>query len=110
MDATANLLLQASTHDASAYGLAVMAGLATSIGPCVAPRYFALVTLTSTGTRRSSILRAAAFILGTLVGFLGIALAGSLVFRLIGTSAIPYWTMCIVLIVCGIRAAVDHVD
>ena len=102
MDTFQGMLLHASARDGWAYILALAAGFTTSLGPCVTPRYFALLALTSVGSRAAAFVRVASFMLGTAIGFLVIASAGSFIVRVVNASATAYWMMSVVLIGCGL--------
>ncbi len=88
--------------------LAFTAGLASSIGPCIAPRYLILAAYLAEQKERS---RAVVFVAGCLGGYLVYAFGGVLIalFR-IGTHVI-YTLLALALIVCGGRtlaAIQDH--
>ena len=108
MDIVQTALAHASAHDGIAYGLAAAAGLFTSIGPCVAPRYFAVASFTTRGAR--GVTGIAAFVMGTLLAYLCVAVAGSLVMRLVGASPFVYASAAAALILLGARAIVSSND
>lgn len=93
-------LTHAQARDLSAYALAFVAGLATSIGPCVAPRYVAVAALMGSANG-SKLRRISAFVAGTITVYLGIASAGSAAMRLAQASSAIYFILAVVLIVSG---------
>jgi cytochrome c biogenesis protein CcdA len=84
-----------------ALGSALLAGLASSVGPCIAPRYLMLAAY-ATGRREST--RALVFVAGCVGGYLVYAFAGALIGLLrVGTHVI-YAGLAVALIVSGARA------
>ena len=90
----------AQRGDIGSYALAFAAGIATSIGPCVAPRYVAIAAVAGTGSRAGAA-RLVAFLVGTIVVYIAVASAGSLLVRLVQVSSVTYWIFALVLIVSG---------
>ena len=91
-----------ATNPAS-YLLACVAGIATSVGPCVAPRYVAIVSVGA--QKKGRVPRVAAFLAGTIAICVAIASAGSLVGELARFSSMIYWGLAVTLVVSGVRAA-----
>jgi thiol:disulfide interchange protein DsbD len=80
----------------------MFAGLITSIGPCIAPRYIAILGLCTgrpLGTRARII---GAFVLGTVLGYLTLANVAAVLARTVAFSQIIYVAMSATLIVCAI--------
>jgi thiol:disulfide interchange protein DsbD len=67
IDATNAGIRVVQGHDPAALPLLAVAGLVTSIGPCVAPRYVAMSSLWAADSRRGS--RTGAFVAGLLVAY-----------------------------------------
>ncbi len=93
--------------DLAAMASAFASGLASSIGPCIAPRYLILAAYAAEQKERT---RAVVFVTGCLAGYLVYAFAGALIamFR-VGTHII-YALLALALMVCGGRAltAMQH--
>lgn len=72
MDAVGSALAGAASHSPLAPALALVAGVASSFGPCVAPRLVAIAGLTAglTGVKRW--LRVGAFVAGLCAGYVGL--------------------------------------
>lgn len=86
---------------------ALLAGLASSVGPCIAPRYLMLAAYATSRGERARVL---VFVAGCLGGYLAYAFAGALIALLrVGTHVI-YASLAGALIVCGTRAlgATEH--
>jgi len=82
---------------------AFVAGLASSIGPCVAPRYLILAAYAVDRKERE---RGIVFVAGCLAGYLAYAFAGALIGLLrLGTHVI-YAALALALVFCGGRALV----
>ncbi|HTX03751.1 MAG TPA: cytochrome c biogenesis protein CcdA [Candidatus Acidoferrales bacterium] len=80
---------------------AFAAGLASSIGPCIAPRY---LILSAYLTERRQGVHALAFVAGCLGGYLVYAFAGALIGLLRVGTHVVYASLALALIVCGGRA------
>jgi cytochrome c biogenesis protein CcdA len=85
---------------ASAFG----AGLATSIGPCVAPRYLALAAIVADAGGRARWLRVAAFVTGLLLCYGVLALTASLIGTLVAFSQLIYLGLSGAFLCFGLRA------
>lgn len=86
---------------------AFVAGLASSVGPCVAPRYLILAAYALDQKGRERVI---VFVAGCLAGYLAYAFVGALIGMFsVGTHVI-YAALALALIVCGGRAlaAVQH--
>lgn len=103
MDIVDAVLKTAITDEPAAYALALLAGIATSIGPCIAPRYVAATAL-STGAGQERLVRLGAFVCGTVTMSLAMASIGSLLMQLARASSVIYWILSITLVVSGCRA------
>jgi len=87
---------------ASAFG----AGLAASIGPCVAPRYLALAALVTDADGRTRWARVAAFVSGLLLCYVALATAASLIGELVALSQAVYIGLAASFLVFGLRSIV----
>lgn len=77
------------------------AGFASSVGPCIAPRYLMLAAY---ATQRRDATKAAVFVMGCLGGYLVYACAGALIaFMRVGTHFV-YAFFAVALVVAGLRA------
>lgn len=103
MDIVDTVLKAAIADKPASYVLALVAGVATSIGPCVAPRYVAATALSS-GNRKGRLVCLSAFVCGTVTISVAIAFIGSLLMQLARASSIVYWVLSIALLVSGCRA------
>lgn len=102
MDIVDSALRLATTGTPASYLLALVAGIATSIGPCVAPRY-AAATAISSGGGRERVARLGAFVCGTVTMSAAVASTGSLLMQLARASSIVYWGLAVALVVSGAR-------
>jgi cytochrome c biogenesis protein CcdA len=93
----------AGTHRIVGLPLAVLAGAATSIGPCVAPRYLALAALI--GTRRPFV-PVAAFMLGLVIATVTLGAGASIAAVLVTHVATIDAVMAVLLIGLGIATIV----
>lgn len=96
--------------DAARIPLAVAAGVATSIGPCVAPRYIALAALL--GERRRA-LTVTAFVAGMLTAYAALGFGTGLLGQLAGHASALYAVLAFVLAAGGVltllrRAGCEH--
>jgi cytochrome c biogenesis protein CcdA len=83
-----------------AVSAAFVAGLGSSVGPCIAPRYVLLAAYLAHGRRPS---RVAAFVVGCIAGYLVYACAGALVSSIgLGTHVL-YTLLAVTLFACGVR-------
>lgn len=86
-----------------AVSAAFVAGLGSSVGPCIAPRYVLLAAYLAHGRQPS---RVAAFVIGCIGGYLVYACAGALVAAVgLGTHVI-YGLLAVALLACGIRTLI----
>ena len=82
---------------------AFMTGLASSVGPCIAPRYLLLAAYVTEHRERK---HSATFVAGCLAGYLVYAFAGALIALLrVGTHVI-YAVLAMTLVFCGGRTLV----
>jgi cytochrome c biogenesis protein CcdA len=96
--------------DVARIPLAVAAGVATSVGPCVAPRYIALAALL--GERRRT-LTVAAFVAGMLTAYAALGFGTGLLAGVTGHASLLYLVLALVLAAGGVltllrRAGCDH--
>lgn len=85
--------------DAARLPLVALAGLVTSIGPCVAPRYIAVAALLSDGRRTVTI---AAFVAGMLAAYAALGFGAGLLGQVAGHAAALYVVLAIALGLGGI--------
>jgi cytochrome c-type biogenesis protein len=83
---------------------AFLAGLATSVGPCVAPRYLALAALAANTSGRRRWLRVACFMVGLLLCYTMVAVTASLVGAVIALSRFIYIGLAMYFLAHGLRA------
>lgn len=91
------------------FGLAAIVGMTTSIGPCVAPRYIAVVSSTAGRPLGDRMRMLAVFIAGVVLGYWLIATIASLAARALSLSPMLYWALAITLIGSGL-IAIQRVD
>ncbi len=84
-----------------ALALACAAGAASSIGPCVAPRYLALAAF-ARGNIRTRMPVLASFTAGTVAGYAALAATGGAVSAIVRHSPMLYAVMAVVLAVSAI--------
>jgi len=84
----------------SAFG----AGLTTSVGPCVAPRYLAITAVVADANGRLRWLRVAAFVTGLLLCYGALATAATLIGTLIVFSQLVYIGLAVCFLCFGLRA------
>lgn len=80
-------------------GAALLAGLASSLGPCIAPRYLLLAAQVAAGTRAPGL---AIFIVGCIGGYLIFAVGGAGIALLQVGSHVVYTILAAALVGCGI--------
>jgi cytochrome c-type biogenesis protein len=85
---------------ASAFG----AGLATSVGPCVAPRYLALAAIVADASGRARWLRVGAFVIGLLLCYGVLAVTAALIETLVAFSQLIYVGLAACFLCFGLRA------
>jgi len=85
---------------------AFTAGLATSVGPCVAPRYLALAALAAGTTGRARWLRIGCFVCGLLVCYALLAATASFIAQVIARSHVVYLMLAVGFFGFGIHALV----
>ncbi|MBV8639364.1 MAG: hypothetical protein JO322_14890 [Candidatus Eremiobacteraeota bacterium] len=100
MDVVDTALNFAMANNPESYIFALVAGAATSVGPCVAPRYIAVTTI-SNGTAQGRFARLAAFVSGTVTTSAAIASIGSLLMHLARASSVIYWLLSAALVLSG---------
>jgi len=99
-DVVAAALRAAPAGDALAYPLAFAAGVVTSVGPCVAPRYVALAALTQTAVRPWRI--AGAYLAGLVAAMVAIGLAVDALSALRVASTQVNLALAVILAVTGV--------
>ena len=92
-----------SAHRLSALPLAALAGAATSVGPCVAPRYLALIALV--GERRP-LVTVGAFTLGIIVVTVALGAGAGIAGALIGNVATIDVLVAVALVAFGIATVI----
>ena len=109
MDVVGGAVAAVTARSPIAFGLSLLAGAATSIGPCAAPRYVALASLMS-ASRSSSTWRVAAFIAGVLSGSATLVLASRSIVIAASSSSLTYLCLACSFFALGIWVAVqpDH--
>lgn len=85
---------------------AFTAGLATSVGPCVAPRYLALSAIAARATGAARWFRIGSFVAGLLLCYALLAATASLIGRLTALSHIVYVALALGFLVFGLYALV----
>jgi cytochrome c biogenesis protein CcdA len=86
--------------DAARIPLVMLAGAATSFGPCVAPRYVAVAALLG---KRGHTLTVATFVGGLLVAYSALGFGAGLLDLVTGHASMFYLALAGVLVVAGIR-------
>jgi cytochrome c-type biogenesis protein len=89
---------------AVAVATAFTAGLATSIGPCVAPRYLALSAIAARTTGRVRWIRIGSFVVGLLTCYALLAAMASLIGQLAAFSRIVYIVLALGFFAFGLQA------
>lgn len=87
------LLTRAGVYDPLGYAAALSAGLASSVGPCAAPRYLMLASYATSGRGSQVWLRSGALSMGILAAYSLFVFAGSLAAQLAAGSRIVYWIL-----------------
>ena len=77
---------------------AFSAGLLSSVGPCVAPRYLGLAALIGVGSRRTRLRLGAAFVVGVIGGFVALGTGGLLLATALANSRLIYALLSVSLI------------
>jgi thiol:disulfide interchange protein DsbD len=83
---------------------AFMAGLATSVGPCVAPRYLALASLVAKTDRRRRWMHVMCFIVGLMLSYGLLGTTASLLGAIVAMSPFVYLVLALSFLVFGLRA------
>ena len=83
---------------------AFVAGLTTSVGPCVAPRYLALAALVANSTGRARWLLVVCFVAGLLLCYSVLAMTVSLIAGLAALSRLMYLGLALCFLGFGLRA------
>lgn len=89
-----------------AVGAAFAAGLTTSIGPCVAPRYLALTAIVANSSGSARWTRIALFVAGLLACYALLATTASLIGAVASFSRIIYLTLAAGFLVFGVQALI----
>jgi cytochrome c-type biogenesis protein len=76
IDPVGSTMLALTSRSPAAFGLVFLAGVVTSVGPCIAPRYIAIAAI-SNGDRRP-ILATIAFVLGLIGAFMALGFGAGL--------------------------------
>jgi len=87
--------------DARGLPIAALAGIATSLGPCVAPRYVAIAALL--GERRRT-LTIATFVMGMMTAYAALGFGAGLLGQVTGHASALYLVLAIVLAGAGIAS------
>jgi cytochrome c-type biogenesis protein len=91
--------------------IALLAGVVSSIGPCAAPRYLAMLALVepaSGSVRHASVVR---FALGTLCGYLALGVGGASLLWVLHDQRVIEWALAISFVIGGLALAADrHCD
>ncbi|MBV8489400.1 MAG: hypothetical protein JO199_02630 [Candidatus Eremiobacteraeota bacterium] len=82
---------------------AVVAGLMTSAGPCVAPRFLAMAALAEEAPAVRRALLAGAFVMGLCASYVVLGLSGAAVGMLGKFSSIGYAVLCAAALIAGVR-------
>jgi cytochrome c-type biogenesis protein len=98
-DPIAAAIAAAAAQSAWAPALAFAAGVATSLGPCVAPRFVAVAALASAGRARWKSI--AAFAGGLCVSYVALGVASGLLSRVAALSVHLYAALALVLLAAG---------
>jgi cytochrome c biogenesis protein CcdA len=85
---------------------AFAAGLATSVGPCVAPRYLLLTALLGNSYGWARIVRIGCFMAGLLACLLCLAFAASWLAKILALSRFIYIVMALAFVACGMNGLV----
>lgn len=101
-DPIAAALTAAMQHRPFALAALFAAGIATSIGPCAAPRYVALAGLSAADRGKARL--PLCFAAGLVGAYAAFALAGAMLLRNVVSSPWLYGAICVVLGAGGIRA------
>lgn len=91
---------------AFAVATAFMSGLATSVGPCVAPRYLALSAIAARTTGRARWIRIGSFVAGLLTCYAFLAGTASLIGQLTSFSRIVYIMLALGFLAFGLHALI----
>jgi cytochrome c biogenesis protein CcdA len=89
--------------DATRLPLVAFAGLVTSLGPCVAPRYIAIVALFGEGQRTLTV---AIFVAGMLVAYTALAFGTGLLAQVAGHASVLYLVLAATLASGGVATLV----
>jgi cytochrome c biogenesis protein CcdA len=106
-----SLSVDAVAHgDAARLPLVAFAGVVTSVGPCVAPRYIAIAAVLGNGRRTLTI---AAFVAGMLTAYGALAFGAGLLGAVAGGASALYAVLAVALVVGGLvtlvrSPACDH--
>jgi cytochrome c biogenesis protein CcdA len=105
IDALAESLRAAAAGSPIAYPLVFAAGLATSVGPCVAPRYVAVAALVHASPHPSRVV--GAFLAGLTGTYVVLGLGAGALSRLWSSSTVIYVALAAALAVGGVATLLD---
>jgi cytochrome c-type biogenesis protein len=91
---------------ALAVATAFTAGLATSVGPCVAPRYLALSAIAARATGRARWIRIGSFVAGLLTCYALLVATASLIGKLMAFSRSIYLALALGFVAFGLQALI----
>ena len=94
--------------NAFALTAAFTAGFATSVGPCMAPRYLALAALTAKSSGTARWIRVVLFAAGLLLCYTLLATAASLVTAALALSQQLYWALAVSFVGYGLRQLIVY--
>lgn len=103
MDVVSATLQAEAQREPVALSLAFAAGVLTSVGPCVAPRLIAVLSLGARRSRTASMLAATAFVFGLCAAYAAWGVATGWVWRAVGFSTLTYALLAVALSVAGAR-------
>jgi cytochrome c-type biogenesis protein len=102
-DATGAALREIHQQSPLAVGLVFVAGLISSVGPCVAPRFIAVAGLAAGTSRRRALVTTAAFICGITVTYAAFGALAPLLNMLVRSSSYFYGVLAFILVWSGFR-------
>jgi cytochrome c-type biogenesis protein len=103
MDIVRVAISQAAFHSAWSIPAAMLAGVATSFGPCVAPRFVAIMGFADGSSAAQRWKRLIAFTFGLCACYVAIGCIASLLGRMTAWSGFIYWGIAGALAVVGLR-------
>lgn len=90
-----------SSGSARAFPLVFAAGLLSSVGPCVAPRFMAAASLASNGYRRNGAMLVCSFVAGLVTMYAGFGAGASMLGRALSASTWLYGALALALSISG---------